>query len=817
MKLADHRRWRTFRGALTVLLALAWSGVTRAAEAAGGGAAKPLTEADRAALVDTLDRVFKVVQAFDEENAAELEPAGVVRLVGKDPQALLKWAQSNTYWVPYQGLLRGSSGVLMDHLGNSLDRSLLVADLLNASGTTARLARCRLDERAATEALKRVRRVPADWRSPAGLAPDLSDATSRSRLAAIAQRFGLDSKLIDPALKKAGLRGQLLAEAIANRCAEQTPALLALAAPAAGPNARTQPGQPAPGDVESRAIADHWWVQANIAGQWVDLDPTFSDADRSALAIPAAQAVFDRQQAGSAFAIPDESTQRVEIQVIAERTEGTHRSESVVLSKVLRPIDVLGRKVSLGHVGVGWPEGYAMYSGNDGNAALREAAIKPREWVPVLSIGADVTLQSGVRPDGSVDPKPNLSALAQTGKSVSSGLGAAMDALNAREDDKPEEKPAGQFTAERIDYRLLVPGRPVQVVSRYLFDLTGAKARATGQVAAGAGAEPPAPAAINRSLALLGGTEILLQPCGLSPDAASHLIARAVLANRDVVLEAARAPFKDAKSVSDWGDKIRPVPGAVYSLAASRFAYGRQPACYLDEPSIITSHDSLVLRETGLRSRFAFDIVSNPVAVQAYAAPDAYRIRVAQGLCDTVAEFAVLHGQDDVGNAADRVPTNTSEAFGNDLSRHSNWVRIGPGDGAKLDAMTIPDDVRERIRAEVGRGDQVVLSSAPASPAQGEDAIVWWSIDPTTGQTLGMAGNGWGATAAENTMLIRVALKEAIMFICIGKALGGGNYGSAALCYLAGGLGIGGVAAGGAVGAVISAFADVFSLAKALG
>ena len=35
--------------------------------------------------------------------------------------------RSHTVWVPYRGLLRGATGVLMDRRGDSLDRAELLA------------------------------------------------------------------------------------------------------------------------------------------------------------------------------------------------------------------------------------------------------------------------------------------------------------------------------------------------------------------------------------------------------------------------------------------------------------------------------------------------------------------------------------------------------------------------------------------------------------------------------------------------------------------------------------------------------------------
>ena len=84
----------------------------------------------------------------------------VVQQVGQDPAALFQWVRDYTCWVPYRGVLRDARGVLMDRLGNSLDRACLLASLLKAAGRTARLAHADLDERLADSLMAKVRREP---------------------------------------------------------------------------------------------------------------------------------------------------------------------------------------------------------------------------------------------------------------------------------------------------------------------------------------------------------------------------------------------------------------------------------------------------------------------------------------------------------------------------------------------------------------------------------------------------------------------------------------------------------------------------------
>lgn len=57
----------------------------------------------------------------------------------RDAEKIVSWVRENTRHVPYEGLLRGPLGVLMDRSGNSLDRSLLLARFLEIAGHEARV------------------------------------------------------------------------------------------------------------------------------------------------------------------------------------------------------------------------------------------------------------------------------------------------------------------------------------------------------------------------------------------------------------------------------------------------------------------------------------------------------------------------------------------------------------------------------------------------------------------------------------------------------------------------------------------------------
>src|SRR5688572_6472666 len=112
----------------------------------------------------------------------------VLAQVGREPEKLFAFVRDCTSWVPYAGALRGAKGVLMDRVGNDLDRALCLAGLFRACGHEARLAQGTQSEEQARAALVRIRAQPAS--RPAEDA--VSAAAREGVLAAQAKRLGLE-------------------------------------------------------------------------------------------------------------------------------------------------------------------------------------------------------------------------------------------------------------------------------------------------------------------------------------------------------------------------------------------------------------------------------------------------------------------------------------------------------------------------------------------------------------------------------------------------------------------------------------------------
>jgi hypothetical protein len=186
------------------------------------------------ALLDAVERVQRTLGEPSDVRAAAAR-------LGNDRAKLLDFVKG-LGWEPYAGVLRDAGGTLAAGSGNSLDRALLLQALLEAGGEKARLVRGGLE--AADGAA-----LFAAWRPRAAAPAPLPAA-----------ELGLDAAV--------------LAKASESRRRE-TEALIEEVLEAARPEAARLGGLLGAREAKPiEAPVEHWWVQVEAKGAWIDLDPS---------------------------------------------------------------------------------------------------------------------------------------------------------------------------------------------------------------------------------------------------------------------------------------------------------------------------------------------------------------------------------------------------------------------------------------------------------------------------------------------------------------------------------------------------------------
>jgi hypothetical protein len=228
------------------------------------------------------------------------DPQAIIETVGRDPQKLFDWVRTNTALLPYPGALRGSAGVLMDRGGSSLDRALLLAELLESTGSEVRLANATIAKEQAGQLLDHL--IQGKPHSAATGEPTADARQARDRV---------------------------------RRQADQI--IKALGDPPAG-----ESGDHA-GAID--ALADHLWVQWHDAtGKWIDLD-----LDGLSIGKPARTIPFTARTAKLPLDARD--FHEVQVRVVIEAWQGGRLNTQTVLTQSGRSSCRRWRRCRAGSIG----------------------------------------------------------------------------------------------------------------------------------------------------------------------------------------------------------------------------------------------------------------------------------------------------------------------------------------------------------------------------------------------------------------------------------------------------------------------------------
>lgn len=669
----------------------AWWALAGGARSSAAAGERDVPAEERIAILDNSLRA--IADADRDAPRDRWDPEYVVQQVGRNPDSLAMWVREHTAWVPYHGTLRGPVGVLMDRRGNALDRALLLAELLARAGHTAQLARTELTTPQAEALLGRALTASlAVQRDPA---PD--EASADSSVAEIASSYGLDAQLVEGTLEAQEEATVHLLTEVERQSADHAARLLDVV--------------PGPLPIEEwsarwasalGALRDHWWVRVQAGDAWRDLDPAPHDSTMGLTPV----------ETLAPDAIAPSLRHEVVVRVVAERLTGQALTETPALEHSLRPADVIDQTVALQFWPVAWPR--TGFSSADSGRSFRRAALQQEEWSAALIVG-----DRGVARAQLVASETTAQPAVPGGLG---GLGGAMvGAIGPRTATGSGDD--GVLTAVWLEYEVRAPGRPSRIIRRRVFDLLGPANRHDARFDAVRSASDSL--RLERSLALMMRTDILLLGAHPAPEFVIHTFARSASASAELLRAVAEPGLTSDSQRTD--SLLAAVPAAVDPLQT--FAVLRQEALgnlgFLDRPAVFTRHRFPSLLGNGVGTNDAFDLVANEIGIS-LAEPDGFAARLAQGAWDTNLE-AILGGAE--GNAA--------AAF----ARSDAWGVVAST--SDIAVTGLGEDARALLARELEGGALAVAPDA-SRMAGSADTDTWWRIDPATGDALGIGPLGWG-------------------------------------------------------------------------
>lgn len=676
----------------------------------------PITQAedatpDNAASITQLTQLLDALQAAEKTIPRDsFETSAVLPNTELIPASLNNWVQENTWLIPYSGALRDAQGVLMDRVGNSLDRALLLQAMLRELGYDTRLAQSTLTEEQAKQVLTERRPLPANTLPTSNESPE--------QLEKLIKEFNLDAVQLAKAKAEAEKNQQQLKTTLTERVERQTAEILKLLGPLPTP-------QP---DESYKALQDHWWVQYQEKDQWFDLDPTLS-IELAKQIHPKPLKTYELTKLSQ---LPSELLHSVTIKVILECAKEEKFTEAILAqTPAILPSEVLGKPLSVNHIAVNLP--------NDFNAgdleAFKKTLLKQDYWFPVITVADQQYFDQEYTPDCIL----NKAKPPQTGTTIDNKMGDVLGAFDSPENTPPSISANNAFiTSMWLEYEIHTPNQPKQTIRRQLFDLIGAAQRAIG----GAIKKPTEEQQLAWRLGLLGSTAILPTAAQLSDGYLNSLAMRQLLQLRGPILDFIQPIRSDTSNTANMPDLL---PAQLYALASLRQKLTPLPQ-YATQSNLLSLHHYLQLNTNSeLNYLQAFDIVSNELNGN-HAIPFAERLR--QGVIDTNLEALLLEQTCNAELAICKPSINTANAWRQ--SQSSNWQVVRKS--SDMDALSFNADIKEQVQQTLNMGYWVVL---PKQPLADQPLLTWWRVHPVTGLTLGMDERGWGASVTEYTSLLQ--------------------------------------------------------------
>src|SRR2546423_3159601 len=621
----------------------------------------------------------------------QVDPVVYAKAFRNDPQRIFEFVRDQIRYEAYNGCLRGPRGTLLAMSGDSVDRATLLASLLRAARQTVRFARGTLPE---AEAGTLVESMWAD-ETTAPKPPREPRAEVKSFVEALRRGTVRDYNGIWDTLKRGNFA------AIGSDFALKREALLGIA-------------------------RNHFWVQWLKDEQWIDLDPSFSEA-MPGKAFAAAEATLDD--------LPDslfhQVTLRVSVEEYSVLSTGNDPAAPVkreILSFTGHSADLSGIDLVFAHQSENWKGPVKGLT-----RAIADALSNTGKIKPVLITG----------PGKWIAGQPfSIKLPAKTG---TGGLNSMLRGEGTR-------NPVALALAEFVDFEFTAPDGKKEKVSRDVFDLIGKAERANGKIVTADfvrdRAASPENIDLKRSL-----FDIFFTTGGIQ---ASHL---------DGIKSGAPAKPMTVLSLLQCLN-VTFVTGSDLLGSSIRWPDRSNICFYPDSPRVPIAEPTTA----GKKRRLLLDLRRDHVsaAVNGSHPGDAFSARIVRGVLDGTLERIVVEYMTRAGREKKLLEplVSASSVFERAAAEKVPSVLLSEG-SHEMDSG-IPADAAARLKEEFAAGFVAVAPKKPVSSATGGPRLAWWRFDPRSG----------GETAGTDQSLQRASTEREIVVV----ETGGGHVAGVGVC-----------------------------------
>ena len=653
-------------------------------------------------------------------------------------ETVFRWVQNETDLIPYRGILRAGRGVLMDRMGNSLDRALLLHDLLKESGhEELRLANGRLTREEAAELYE----LSSETRTIPDTPPPLAEETVAQALRDASRVIQTDPTTLRHQLEENLFRSQAAAEELWMSINLQIEELESQFPLAHSSQANRKLAEKA---VES--LRDHWWVEAEIDGEWVALDPANPEADIGETAFQvSSDQTFARED------LDENLWHRMTVSVIAEQLSEGKLTETPALEHEIIVARLKDYHLQLTLQPMAWQDVDVFDQGNAGKDETMEAALDQTEWWPVLTVDGERFQQASIRRDGSINENPTRDARSRALESASGMLGQISIGSGNK-----KEKGTGQLTAAWLEIVIDSPGENSLTIRRAFTDLIGPANRQSDL----SSFELDDTLEKERALGMLGRTSIVPQTLWFPDEWVEFQSLLSMVDNRSAMMGLLRAAYeRDNQAINGAFGQFKRFPIALYRIGQARWQQNPDgPVTYPDGINLLAETDRLSpgKEESSIVFRHIIDIMRNEVSAK--PGEDALAVTLTQGIVDTNVED-ILHPE-----ASGRLSgVNTANQYNIDLMTGTEWILT--------DSLSELEPIRDlqsadtiaRWQSALDSGRHLLVRPEPVEMADtGKSVPVWWEWDPQSGQLLGYGADGRGNTEYLETLNIGLTVIMAL-------------------------------------------------------
>lgn len=659
-----------------------------------------LTGQESAAALASLFDNFEIKRGLIPRDTFDLD--AIMATAGSTPREILSWMRKNTALVPYKGMLRGAEGVLMDRRGNSLDRSLLLHAILQHAGFQARIARVSLSKHDAQSI----------HNAALGISDSMFEVIDQVRTAGA--QTDTESVAQIQEMRKS-------AQSISGR-------LLDLVE-----NVNDKHGQTSK-EYFIGLFSDHWWVQVDSGGEWVDLDPS---SPKNRPRWPGQESTFSPED------IPRSLRHSVTVRLalrtpvhgdvtLLEHTIETH-------SNPLAFFEIYQFPMSLGSI-------TEATLGSLSSTEFTELLRNEIDWLPVLFVNGaarPVPTSRFFSISGDVydknDMHPNSTRLGSViGRSITTVVGSATSMLDNLFGDENNHDDSVGSIEEWLEFTIEGPGYDRQQIERQIASKTST------------GALDP--------LSLYFRTQGVVLPSDLSVNYVADRIAENTIASRKNIERLNTATSVEEFRSAFLGLGSKPgFPEVLAEFGVARRLATDSAKVWLDAPSVFTV--ATYVRDGGNRPlilRHGVDIVHRSESYWQDSKP-VFEERLYQGVFDTILEAQLIGDSNSVQNVA--------LAFASDPDE---WLPIFSEESIR--SLELDESFKELLRSEVEAG-YIAVAPKKMLNGNGTPYFGWWRIDPTSGATLGvdadLRGSAFFEWVVKNWSVTREQVTAFRMFSCV--------------------------------------------------